>query len=294
MTLFKNPHSKYPAPPFPKQEQEVPGTEAQMKPQADHGEESYVGTGKLDGARALITGGDSGIGRAIAIAYAREGADVVINYGYTVEDEDAAETARWVEREGRKAVLSKGDIRDEDYCNELIELCVQQLGGIDILINNAAYQMAHKTLEELTAEEWDRTFETNIRSMFYLCKAAVPLMAPGSSIINTASVNSYRPNAVLLDYAASKGAIQNFTANLAQILLEQDKGIRVNAVAPGPVWTPLIPSTMPEPDKFGQESPIKRPAQPAEIAPAYVFLASEQSSYIAGATLAVTGGKIAI
>lgn len=294
MTLFKNPHSKYPAPPFPKQEQEVPGTEAQMKPQADHGEESYVGTGKLDGARALITGGDSGIGRAIAIAYAREGADVVINYGYTVEDEDAAETARWVEREGRKAVLSKGDIRDEDYCNELIELCVQQLGGIDILINNAAYQMAHKTLEELTAEEWDRTFETNIRSMFYLCKAAVPLMPPGSSIINTASVNSYRPNAVLLDYAASKGAIQNFTANLAQILLEQDKGIRVNAVAPGPVWTPLIPSTMPEPDKFGQESPIKRPAQPAEIAPAYVFLASEQSSYIAGATLAVTGGKIAI
>lgn len=294
MTLFKNPHSKYPAPPFPKQEQEVPGIEAQMKPQADHGEESYVGTGKLDGARALITGGDSGIGRAIAIAYAREGADVVINYGYTVEDEDAAETARWVEREGRKAVLSKGDIRDEDYCNELIELCVQQLGGIDILINNAAYQMAHKTLEELTAEEWDRTFETNIRSMFYLCKAAVPLMPPGSSIINTASVNSYRPNAVLLDYAASKGAIQNFTANLAQILLEQDKGIRVNAVAPGPVWTPLIPSTMPEPDKFGQESPIKRPAQPAEIAPAYVFLASEQSSYIAGATLAVTGGKIAI
>lgn len=294
MTLFKNPHTKYPTPPFPKQEQEVPGTEPKMKPQADHGEESYSGSGRLKDAKALITGADSGIGRAIAIAYASEGADVVINYGYDIEDGDAAETARLVEKEGRRALLSKGDLRKENYCQELIDFCVRELGGIDILVNNAAYQMAHKTLEELTAEEWDRTFETNIRSMFYLCKAAVPCMKPGSSIINTTSVNSYHPNAVLLDYAASKGAIQNFTANLAQMLLEQDKGIRVNAVAPGPVWTPLIPSTMPEPENFGKDSPIKRPAQPAEIAPAYVFLASEESSYIAGATLAITGGKIAM
>jgi len=294
MTQFKNPHSKYPVPPFPKQEQEVPGTEAKMKPQADHGEKSYVGSGKLKGAKAVITGADSGIGRAIAIAYAREGADVVINYGYDIEDEDANETARLVRNEGQKAIVSKGDLRDENYCNELIVLGLRELGGIDILVNNAAYQMAHKTLEELTSEEWDRAFETNIRSMFYLSKAVVPHMAPGSSIINTASVNSYHPNAVLLDYAATKGAIQNFTANLAQMLLEQDKGIRVNAVAPGPVWTPLIPSTMPEPENFGKDGPIKRPAQPAEIAPAYVFLASEDSSYIAGATIAVTGGKIAI
>lgn len=294
MTQFKNPHTKYPVPPFPKQKQEVPGTESEMKPKADHGEESYVGSGKLNGAKAIITGADSGIGRAIAIAYAREGADLVISYGYDIEDEDANETARLVKKEGRKAILSKGDLRDEQYCNKLIDSAISELGGLDILVNNAAYQMAHKTLEELTAAEWDCAFETNIRSMFYLSKAAVPHMLPGSSIINTASVNSYHPNAVLLDYAATKGAIQNFTANLAQMLLEQDKGIRVNAVAPGPVWTPLIPSTMPEPENFGKESPIKRPAQPAEIAPAYVFLASEESSYIAGATLAITGGKIAI
>lgn len=294
MAQFKNPHKKYPIPPFPKQKQEVPGTETEMKPRADHGEESYIGTGKLSGAKAVITGADSGIGRAIAIAYAREGADVVITYGYDSEDEDAAETVRLVEAEGRKAICSKGDLRDETYCNELIATSIAELGGIDILVNNAAYQMSHKTLEELTSDEWDRTFETNIRSMFYLCKAVVPHMKPGSSIINTASVNSYNPNAILLDYAATKGAIQNFTANLAQMLLEQDKGIRVNAVAPGPVWTPLIPSTMPEPENFGKDSPIKRPAQPAEIAPAYVFLASEDSSYIAGATIAVTGGKIAI
>jgi NAD(P)-dependent dehydrogenase (short-subunit alcohol dehydrogenase family) len=294
MAVFKNPHDKYPVPPFPKQEQEVPGTENKMNPKADHGEKSYQGSGRLKGVKAVITGADSGIGRAIAIAYAREGADVVISYGYDVEDKDARETAKWVEKEGRNAVLSKGDLREEQYCNDLIALAKKEFGHIDVLINNAAYQMAHKTLDEITPEGWDRTFETNIRAMFYLCKAAVPLMKPGSSIINTASVNSYHPNAVLLDYAATKGAIQNFTANLAQMLLEQDKGIRVNAVAPGPVWTPLIPSTMPEPENFGKESPMKRPAQPAEIAPAYVFLASEDSSYIAGATIAVTGGKIAI
>lgn len=294
MSQFKNPHTKYPIPPFPKQKQQVPGTETSMKPQADHGEKSYVGSGKLNGAKAVITGADSGIGRAIAIAYAREGADLVISYGYDIEDEDAKETARLVREAGRKVILYKGDLRNENYCNQLIDCALSELGGIDILVNNAAYQMAHKTLDALTAEEWNRTFETNIRSMFYLSKAAVSHMQPGSSIINTASVNSYHPSAVLLDYAATKGAIQNFTANLAQMLLQQDRGIRVNAVAPGPVWTPLIPSTMPEPENFGKETPIKRPAQPAEIAPAYVFLASEDSSYIAGATLAITGGKIAI
>lgn len=289
-----NPHTKYPVPPFPKQQQDVPGVEAAMKPIADHGEESYKGTGKLKGMKAIITGGDSGIGRAIAIAYAREGADVLISYGYDVEDKDAAETAKWVKEAGQKAVVLKGDIQDEAHCNAIIDTAVKELGGLDILVNNAAFQMSHKTLQEITAEEWDQTFRTNITSMFYLCKAAEPHLKPGSSIINTASVNSYHPNAVLLDYAATKGAIQNFTANLAQMLLEQGKGIRVNAVAPGPVWTPLIPSTMPEPENFGKDSPMKRPAQPVEIAPAYVFLASEESSYIAGATIAVTGGKVAI
>lgn len=294
MHLFRNPHTKYPAPPFPKQSQEVPGEEHKMKPTADHGEESYKGYGRLAGAKAIITGGDSGIGRAIAIAYAREGADVLISYGYDSEEQDAAETVTWVEQAGRQALRSKGDLQEESYCKALIQQALDNWGRIDILINNAAFQMAHKELETITAADWDRTFDTNIRSMFLLCKAAVPHMQPGSSIINTASVNSYHPNAVLLDYAASKGAIQNFTANLAQMLLEQEKGIRVNAVAPGPVWTPLIPSTMPEPHKFGADSPMKRPAQPAEIAPAYVFLALEESSYISGATLAVTGGKIAI
>lgn len=294
MSVFKNPHTKYPVPPFPKQVQDVPGTEAEMKPKADHGEESYKGTNKLKGAKAIITGADSGIGRAVAIAYAREGADILISYGYDVEEEDAKETAKWVEAAGQKAVMLKSDVRDEQACQLLIDTAIKEFGQIDILVNNAAYQMSHKTLSEISSEEWDRTFETNIRSMFYLCKAAEPHMKPGSSIINTASVNSYHPNAVLLDYAATKGAIQNFTANLAQMLLEQDKGIRVNAVAPGPVWTPLIPSTMPEPENFGKNSPMKRPGQPAEIAPAYVFLASEDSSYIAGATIAITGGKIAI
>ncbi|MEH6307755.1 SDR family oxidoreductase [Olivibacter sp. CPCC 100613] len=294
MANFKNPHTKYPVPPFPKQQQEVPGTESKMKPQADHGEESYQGFGRLKGAKAIITGGDSGIGRAVAIAYAREGADVLISYGYDVEDKDASDTAKIVKEAGVQVILSKGDIQDERYCNEIIKTALNEFGQIDILVNNAAYQMANTSLEDITQANWDRTFSTNIRSMFFLSKAAVPHMKPGSSIINTASVNSYHPNAVLLDYAASKGAIQNFTANLAQMLLEQDKGIRVNAVAPGPVWTPLIPSTMPEPEKFGANSPIKRPAQPVEIAPAYVFLASDESSYIAGATIAVTGGKIAI
>lgn len=288
-----DPHTKYPAPPFPKQEQAVPGTELKMTPKADHGEENYIGSGKLTGRKAVITGGDSGIGRAIALAFAREGADVLISYGYDAEDQDADDTLALISAAGRTGISVKGDIREESHCMDIIRKAIEAFGGLDILVNNAAYQMSHQTLQEITAEDWKRTFDTNIHAIFYLCKAAEPHLKPGSSIINTASVNSYNPNAVLLDYAATKAAIQNFTANLAQMMLEQNKGIRVNAVAPGPVWTPLIPSTMPEPENFGKDSPIKRPAQPAEIAPAYVFLASEESSYIAGATVAITGGKVA-
>jgi len=290
----QNPQTKYPAPPFPQEGIEVPGTEKEMHPKADHGEQHYQGTGKLEGRKAIITGGDSGIGRAVAIAFAREGADVLISYGYHTEERDALETADWVKKAGRQAILVQGDVSREAHCKEIVATATREFGQIDILVNNAAFQMSHKTLQEIPSEEWDRTFAVNIHSMFYLCKAAEPFMKPGSVIINTASVNSYHPNAILLPYAATKGAIQNFTANLAQIMLEQEKGIRVNAVAPGPVWTPLIPSTMPDPANFGSDSPMKRPAQPAEIAPAYVFLASEESSYIAGATIAITGGKIAI
>ena len=288
----QDPSEKHVKPPFPKQEQEVPGTD--MKPKADHGEESYKGSGKLQGKKAVITGGDSGIGKAVAIAFAREGADVLISYLDSVEDDDANDTAKWIEEAGGKAVLIKGDISKEAHCQEIIDKAVEAFGQIDILVNNAAFQMAREKLSEIPSEEWDHTFATNIHAMFYLCKAAEPHMKPGSSIVNTTSINAYSPTPVLLPYAATKGAIQNFTANLGQILLEQGKGIRVNAVAPGPVWTPLIPSTMPDPENFGKDTPMGRPAQPAELAPAYVFLASEaDSSYISGATIAVTGGKMA-
>lgn len=292
--LSANPHDKYPRPPFPKQEQSAPGTEGEMHPKADHGEESYKGSGKLEGKKAIITGGDSGIGRAVAIAYAREGADVLISYLDDVEDKDAESTAELVRQAGRTAVLVKGDLRSEQHCIDLIDKAIAEFGQIDILVNNAAFQMAHKTLQEIPTEEWERTFDTNITPMFYLCKAAEPHMKPGSSIINTTSVNAYSPSLQLLPYAATKGAIQNFTANLSQILLEDNKGIRVNAVAPGPIWTPLIPSTMPEPETFGEDTPMGRPGQPVECSPAYVFLASDEASYIAGATIPVTGGRITI
>jgi NAD(P)-dependent dehydrogenase (short-subunit alcohol dehydrogenase family) len=290
----EDPQTKYPQPPFPQEKQNPPGTEDQMSPKADHGEASYVGSAKLMNKRAIITGGDSGIGRAIALAFAREGADVVISYLDDIEDQDAQETAALVEDSGRVAILIKGDIRSEEHCNYIIERTVAELGGLDILVNNAAYQMAHKTMEEISADEWQKTFDTNIHPMFYLCKAAEPYMRPGSCIINTTSVNAYSPTPVLLPYAATKAAIQNFTANLSQILLSSGKGIRVNAVAPGPVWTPLIPSTMPDPENFGKDTPMGRPGQPAEIAPAYVFLASDDASYISGATIPVTGGRITI
>lgn len=292
--LSQNPHDKYPRPPFPKQEQQTPGTEDQLHPIADHGEISYHGSGKLTGKKAIITGGDSGIGRAVAIAFAREGADVLISYLNELEDKDAEDTASFIRASGRKAVLVKGDIRQETHCKNIISTAVKEFGQIDILVNNAAFQMSRKTLQEIPSDEWERTFDTNITAMFYLCKAAEPHMLPGSSIINTTSVNAYSPSQVLLPYAATKGAIQNFTANLSQILLGDGKGIRVNAVAPGPIWTPLIPSTMPDPENFGADTPMGRPGQPVEVAPAYVFLASDEASYIAGATIPVTGGRVTI
>lgn len=290
----QDPAEKYPKPPFPKQDQAAPGVESKLQPQADHGEQSYKGSGKLEGKKAVITGGDSGIGRAVAIAFAREGADVPISYLDDSEDEDANVTAGFVEAAGRKAVLLKGDIQDEAHCKHIIQTAVAEFGGLDILVNNAAFQMARKTMDDIPSEEWDRTFRTNITAMFYLCRAAEPHLKPGSSIINTTSVNAYSPNETLLPYAATKGAIQNFSANLSQILLINDKGIRVNAVAPGPIWTPLIPSTIPEHEEFGKDTPMGRAGQPAEVAPAYVFLASGDASYIAGATIPVAGGRITI
>jgi NAD(P)-dependent dehydrogenase (short-subunit alcohol dehydrogenase family) len=290
----EQPDTKYPVPPFPKQQQQSPGTEDNMTPKADHGEETYVGYGRLKNKKAIITGGDSGIGKAVAIAFAREGADVLISYLGDEETKDAKDTAKWVEKAGRKAILVKGDIRKESHCIKIIDKAVKEFGQIDILVNNAAFQMARETLMEIPSEEWVKTFDVNIHPMFYLSKAAQPHMKKGSSIINTTSVNAYNPTPVLLPYAATKGAIQNFTANLSQILLTGGKGIRVNAVAPGPIWTPLIPSTMPEPENFGADTPMGRPGQPVEVAPAYVFLASEEASYISGATLPVTGGRITI
>lgn len=287
-TNLQDPQSKYPQPPQPEQQQETPGTEAELQPKADHGETSYKGSGKLTGRKAIITGGDSGIGRAVAIAFAREGADVLI--AYLDEEEDARETARYVEEAGRKAVLAAGDIRDEAHCQQLVERAVDELGGLDILVNNAAYQMSQESLQDITGDQLDRTFRTNIFAMFYLCKAAEKHLKPGSTVVNTTSVNAYKPSPTLLDYAATKAAIQNFTANLAQVWGE--KGIRVNCVAPGPIWTPLIPSTMP-PEKvknFGQDVPLQRAGQPAELAPIYVLLASNDSSYMTGSTVQVTGG----
>ena len=276
-------------PPLREQQQAVPGTISAMDPRPDHGEESYQGRGRLEGKKAIITGGDSGIGRAVAIAFAREGADVLI--AYLNEDEDAQDTAGWIEKAGRKAVLVPGDIGDPAHCRAIVDKAVEAFGRIDVLVNNAAHQMTFENIEDIPDEEWNATFRTNIHAMFYLAKAAVPHMGDGGSIINTTSVNADTPKQTLLPYATTKGAIQNFTGGLAQLLA--DKGIRVNCVAPGPVWTPLIPSTMP-PDQvkeFGKSYPIGRPAQPTELAPAYVMLATDEASYVSGATIAVTGGK---
>jgi NAD(P)-dependent dehydrogenase (short-subunit alcohol dehydrogenase family) len=274
---------------FPAQQQTVPGVQAQMKPIPDCGEDSYRGSGKLTGKKAIITGGDSGIGRAVAIAFAREGADVLISY--LNEDEDARDVARYVEEAGRKCVLVRGDLSDADHCRAVVDRAVGEFGGIDILVNNAAYQMMHKSLDEISDEEWDYTFRLNVGAYFYLAKAALPHMGPGSSIIGSSSVNSDSPNPTLAPYAATKAAIANFSASLAQLLA--DKGIRVNSVAPGPIWTPLIPSTMPPEsvESFGDNVPLGRAGQPAELAPIYVLLASDDASYISGARVAVTAGR---
>jgi hypothetical protein len=278
-----------PQPPFPDQPQDMPGTIDAMTPRPDHGEESYKGSGRLEGKKAVITGGDSGIGRAVAIAFAREGADVLISY--LCEDEDAEDTARYVREAGRQAVLFPGDISSADHCRAMIDKAVEAFGRVDILVNNAAHQDTFKSIDEISDREWEQTFATNIHAMFYLTKAAVPHMKPGGSIINTTSVQADSPSQELLAYAATKGAIQNFTGGLAQLLAE--RGIRANSVAPGPIWTPLIPATMPaeKVQHFGEQVPMKRPGQPKECAPIYVMLASDEASYVSGANVAVTGGK---
>jgi NAD(P)-dependent dehydrogenase (short-subunit alcohol dehydrogenase family) len=275
--------------PQPPQQQEVPGIQSKMDPVPDCGEKSYRGSGKLTDKVAVVTGGDSGIGRAVAIAYAREGADVVISY--LSEDSDAKETAGYVEEAGRKAVLIAGDVSDPQHCRDIIAKTVEEFGRVDVLVNNAAFQMNHETLEEIPDDEWDHTFATNISAMFHLCKAAVPHMRPGASIIGSSSVNSDSPSPTLAPYAATKAAIANLTASLAQML--GPKGIRVNSVAPGPIWTPLIPATMPpeKVEQFGDDTPLGRPGQPAELAPVYVLLASDDGSYVSGARVAVTGGR---
>jgi NAD(P)-dependent dehydrogenase (short-subunit alcohol dehydrogenase family) len=274
---------------FPKQQQEVPGVQSAMDPVPDCGEKTYRGSGRLTGKRAVITGGDSGIGRAVAIAFAREGADVLISY--LNEDDDAAEVASLIEDAGRKCVLVGGDLADPDHCRAVIDRAVSEFGGIDVLVSNAAFQMTHSDLEEISDEEWDYTFRLNVGAYFYLVKAALPHMSAGSSVIGSSSVNSDMPSPTLAPYAATKAAIANFSASLAQLL--GDKGIRVNSVAPGPIWTPLIPATMPEEKvaNFGDDTPLGRAGQPAELAPVYVMLASDEASYVSGARVAVTGGR---
>ncbi len=273
----------------PRQQQDVPGSTAKMNPKPDHGEESYRGCGKLEGKKTIITGADSGIGRAVAIAFAREGADVLISY--LNEDDDARETAKWVERAGRRAVLVSGDLADPAHCREVVNRAVQEFGRVDVLVSNAAFQATHESIEDISDEEWDHTMATNLSAYFHLTKAAVPHMQPGSAIIGTTSVNSDDPVPTLLAYDTTKGGIANMTGALAGMLAE--KGIRANSVAPGPIWTPLIPATMPaeQVEGFGQQVPLGRPGQPAEVAPAYVLLASDEGSYISGARIAVTGGK---
>jgi NAD(P)-dependent dehydrogenase (short-subunit alcohol dehydrogenase family) len=273
----------------PAQQQDVPGVLREMKPKPDHGEESYRGSGRLAGKSAVITGGDSGIGRAVAIAFAREGADVLISY--LNEHDDAKDTARYVEEAGRRCVLVAGDLADRAHAKTIIPKAVQEFGRVDVLVNNAAFQMSHETLDEVSDEEWDHTLAVNLSAMFTLCKDVIPHMPEGGSIINSSSVNSDMPSPQLAPYAMTKAAIANFTASLAQMYA--DRGIRANSVAPGPIWTPLIPATMP-PEKvesFGEQVPMGRPGQPAELAPVYVMLAGDEASYVSGARIAVTGGK---
>ena len=289
-TSNADPRTKYVQPKIKDHDQKPPGLETEMETKPDHGETSYQGSGKLAGRAALITGGDSGIGRAVAIAYAREGADVAISY--LDETEDAQETARWVEASGRKALLLPGDITDPAHCKSLVEKTYSEFGRLDVLVNNAAFQLTHDDISEFTPEEIQRTFGTNIFAMFYLCQAAMPKMKPGSAIITTSSVQAYQPSPELLAYASTKGAIVTFTKGLAEAAAKQ--GIRVNTVAPGPIWTPLIPSTMgmEEAKNFGLKTPLKRAGQPVELAGTYVLLASDDSSYTTGMVYGITGGML--
>lgn len=289
---MENPKTKYPQPPFDTKMQDEPGVSSEMSPKPDYGKDSYKAANKLTGKVAVITGGDSGIGRAVSYAFALEGAKVVISY--LDEDEDAKEVAREIEEIDGEVLIIPGDIQEEAHCKKIIDETINKFGRLDILVNNAAFQMAHSSLQEVSAEEWDKTFRTNIYAPFYLCKAAEPHLKPGSSVINTTSVNAYQPSESLVPYAATKGAIKNFTSSMAQLWGE--KGIRVNAVAPGPIWTPLIPATLPEEKvkNFGKKTPLGRPGQPVEMAPIYVLLASDEGSYISGATVEATGGRYTI
>ncbi|HEX8508773.1 MAG TPA: glucose 1-dehydrogenase [Propionibacteriaceae bacterium] len=290
-TQQTDPTSQFEQPENTDEQQPHPGLTANMQDQPDHGEESYRGSNRLTGKRAVITGGDSGIGRAVALAFAREGADVLISY-LEAEEEDATETVRLVEDAGRKAVRCPGDITDEAMCQKIIDTAVEQFGGIDILVNNAAYQMVQMGgIADITTEQFDQVMKTNLYAMFWLTKKAIPHMEPGATIINTSSIQAVTPSPELLDYATSKAGILNFTKAMGQSLAE--KGIRVNAVAPGPIWTPLIPATMPEEksSSHGESAPLGRAGQPAEVAPAYVFFASQESSYITAEMLGVTGGS---
>lgn len=285
-----DPKDKGPKPTYPQQPIDWPGLTSEMNPQADHGEESYRGLDRLTGRTALVTGGDSGIGRAVAIAFAREGADVAISY-LPAEETDALDTCKWIESAGRKAVRLPGDIQHEAHCVSIADRAQTALGRIDILVNNAAFQSTHERIEDFTTEEFDFTFRTNVYAMFWLCRAIMPRMIPGGVILNTASIQAYDPSANLLAYAATKAAIVNFTKALSQLAMKQS--VRVNAVAPGPVWTPLIPSTMPKDrtQTFGKDTAFGRAAQPVEIAPLFVFLASNEARFVTGEVYGATGGR---
>jgi NAD(P)-dependent dehydrogenase (short-subunit alcohol dehydrogenase family) len=290
MTNLIDPVSKYRTDGFPKQEQEQPGLTMATDPVPDHGESTYIGTGRLDGMRTLITGGDSGIGRAVAIAFAREGADVAISY-LPEEEDDAADTASWIEKAAQRSLKLPGDVRTEQQCEELVRRVVDEFGGLDVLVLNAAYQKNRDGLENTPTDEIERVFDTNLYAPLWTARAAIPHMTAGASIIVTSSIQAFNPSPELFDYAMTKAAQVAFTKALAQQL--GSRGIRVNAVAPGPIWTPLIPATeWPDhlPD-FGQDTPLGRAGQPAELAPAYVFLASSEASYVSGAVVPVTGGK---
>jgi len=285
-----DPKEKGPKPEYPQKAQRPPGSDAGMTPKADHGEDSYRGLGRLKDRIALVTGGDSGIGRAVSLAFAREGADVAIGY-LPAEEADADQTVHWITKAGRRALKLPGDIRDERHCADMIERVFAEFGTLDILVNNAAMQRTHERIEDFSTDEFDATFKTNVYAMFWLCRAALPRMKAGSVIVNTASIQAFDPSPELLAYAATKGAIVNFTKGLSQLAMKQ--GVRVNAVAPGPVWTPLIPSTMPEDHvrKFGQDTAFERAAQPVEIAPLFVFLASNEARFVTGEVYGATGGQ---